>query len=739
MSTPETRTPFRDDAPDLPDISPSAALLPVAVRVLAVSPTPDLSDPSLYFNRELSWVDFNWRVLHQALDERTPLLERARFIAIAQRNLDEFIAKRVGGLKSQFEAGVTQLSPDGLTPREQLELVRDALLIMQQRMTETWEYSLRERLEQEAGITVVAELEQLSADERAELSAHFRSTIYPILTPLAVDPGHPFPFISHLSLSLAIVLRDKVRGSEHFARVKLPLNRGRWIRFGGGSKFIAIEMLIAEHINELFRGMEVISTHMFRVTRNAELDWDGGEAEDLLQTISEELRERRFAPVVRLEVESSMPDNVRDLLTRELDLDADDIYEVDGLLDLTSLETFADLDVPGLRYAPWEPVTPQQLLHLGTSESEADIFSVIRGGDILVHHPYESFAASVESFIDHAAVDPKVLAIKQTLYRISDDSRVARALIRAAEEGKQVAVLVEVTASLDEQRNIEWAQRMEKAGVHVTYGIIGLKTHTKITLVVREDADAIRTYCHIGTGNYHERTARLYTDLGLFTASEPVGRDIVNLFHFLTGMAPEQDYTHLLVAPRDMRYELKQLVEAEIEHGERGHIILKMNAIDDIEMIQTLYRASQRGVRIDLIVRGHSRLRAGVPGVSENIRLTSILGRFLEHDRIFYFENGGQPNVYIGSADWRRRNLEERIEALVRIDDTSLQQRLREMLNAALTDTKSGWEMRADGRYLLRQPSPTSPTLSYQEYLMQRARESQATVVHHRAPRLSDY
>lgn len=716
----------------------SAALLPVAVRVLPADRDLELHDPSLFFNRELSWIDFNWRVLHQSLDERTPLLERARFLAITQRNLDEFISKRIGGLKSQLEAGVTQLSPDGLTPREQLELSREAILVMQQRMTKTWEDELRHRIEAATNTTVVCEWDKISDEEAAELRTYFRSNIYPILTPLAVDPGHPFPFISHLSLSLAIMLRDPLRSAEHFARVKLPLTRGRWVRFANGRKYMAMETLVARYIGELFRGMDVMSTHMFRVTRNTELDWDGGEAEDLLQTISEELRERRFAPVVRLEVEGSMPDAVRELLMRELELDAGDVYEVDGLLDLGSLDTFADLDFPALRYPAWEPVVPGALQHVGRSESEADIFTVIRSADILVHHPYESFAASVESFIEHAAVDPRVLAIKQTLYRISDDSRVARALIRAAEEGKQVAVLVEVTASLDEQRNIEWAHRMENAGVHVTYGIIGLKTHTKITLIVREDADAIRTYCHIGTGNYHERTAKLYTDLGLFTAAEPVGRDVVNLFHFLTGMAPEQDYTHLLVAPRDMRYELQQLVEAEAAHGGKGHIILKMNAIDDIEMIQTLYRASQKGVHIDLIVRGHSRLRAGVPGVSENIRLISILGRFLEHDRIFYFHNCGNPNVYIGSADWRRRNLEERIEALVRIDDTTLQQRLRDMLDAALNDDRSAWEMRRDGRYMLRYPeNPESPR-AYQDILMQRARDSQVQAAHPRPRRLED-
>jgi polyphosphate kinase len=391
------------------------------------------------------------------------------------------------------------------------------------------------------------------------------------------------------------------------------------------------------------------------------------------------------------------------------------------MLDLTSLNYFADLPYPQLRYDAWEPVTPAPL------ERQTDIFAVIRQQDLLVHHPFESFAASVERFIEDAARDPRVIAIKQTLYRVSDDSRVARALIQAAEDGKEVAVLVEVTASLDEQRNIEWAQRMEKAGVHVTYGLVGLKTHTKITLVIRDDGDAIRAYCHIGTGNYHERTARLYTDLGLFTCSAEIGADVVNLFHFLTGHAPDQEYDNLLVAPRELRRSLLELIDGEIKRGSAGRIILKVNGIDDVEMIRALYRASQAGVRIDLIVRGHTRLRPGVPGVSDQIRLISILGRFLEHDRIFYFHNGGQPAVYIGSADWRRRNLVERVEAIVRIDDTALKKRLYDTLQLALNDNRLAWELRADGRYLLRYPPENGAVINFQDVLMTQARESVAT------------
>jgi len=697
--------------------APVHPLVPVAVAPQLVPDDADLRHYSLYFNRELSWIDFNWRVLYQALDERTPLLERARFLAITQSNLDEFFGKRVGGLKSLLHAGVTQVSADGRTPAEQLNLIRAAVLPMQERMTHAWENDVRPAVERETGIEIV-EWKQLSEAEQRELTNYFRSNIYPILTPLAVDPAHPFPFISNLSLSLAITLIHPRRGTEHFARVKLPVTRRRWIRIGQSNKYIAIEQLVAEHVPELFRGMQVKSTHLFRVTRSTELEYDNDEAEDLLELISEELRERRFAPVIRLEIDRSMPVGMRELLVRELELTDDDVYEVDGLLDLTSLNTFADLDFPTLRFPPWEPVVPAPLKHVGESETEADIFAVIRAGDLLVHHPYESFAASVERFVENAASDPRVLAIKQTLYRMSDDSRVARALIRAAEAGKQVAVLVELTASLDEERNINWAQRMENAGVHVTYGVVGLKTHTKITLVVREDTDGIRTYCHIGTGNYHERTAKLYTDIGCFTCLPVIGRDIVNLFHHLTGFAPEQKYSHLLVAPRDMRRCLMELIEREIALGSRGHMILKMNGIDDVDMIEALYRASRAGVQIDLIVRGHSRLRPGVPGISDHIRLISIVGRFLEHDRIFYFHNNGAPDVFIGSADLRRRNLEERVEVLARIEDPALKHRLRAILDAALNDNTTAWELRADGRYVLRRGTPPR---NYQETLMLQA------------------
>jgi polyphosphate kinase len=718
----------RDAGADAPigRAGPSSAApqsVPRAVVPRAVPDDADDTHPHLYFNRELSWLDFNWRVLYQALDARVPLLERVRFLTIAQSNLDEFVRKRVGGLRRQQVAGVVQLSQDGRTPGEQLALIHDALLVMKSAMTRAWESELRPLLEREADVHVVS-YDEIGPDEAAALHAHFRSSVYPILTPLAVDPGHPFPFISNQSLSLAIVLRHPERGTEHFARLKIPTARTRWVTLEPGRRYLAVEQLILRHIDELFRGMTVESAHLFRLTRNADMQRDDEEAEDLLQMISEELRERRFAPVVRLEVEPEMPVHVRELLCRELEIDLLEIHEVHGMIDLSGLATFADLDLPELRYEPWDPVTPPRMRHIGQDEEAPDTFAVLRAGDVLVHHPYDSFNFSVQRFIEEAADDPQVLAIKQTLYRTSDDSRVVQALARAAERGKQVAVLVEVTARFDEENNIEWAQLLEKSGAHVTYGVVGLKTHSKVTLVVREETEGIRAYCHVGTGNYHARTARLYSDIGLLTCAPDVGWDIVHLFHYLTGFAPEQEYQRLLVAPRDLRAALLRLVEREIahqrDHGD-GRIILKMNALDDAVMIRALYRASRAGVRVDLIVRGHTRLRPGLAGHSENIRLISIIGRFLEHDRIFCFHNHGEPDVFIGSADWRRRNLDGRVEAVVRIDDPAHSRQLHDTLLLALADNCQAWELDGHGTYTLRTPAPGEAECCYHREMMHRA------------------
>ncbi len=715
-------------------VKPRAFHIPVAVAPQPVPDNASLKHPSLYFNQELGWIDFNWRVLHLALDERTPLLERVRFVAITASNLDEFIQKRVGGLKRQEAAGVRRLSPDGRTPTEQLTLLRDAIATMHQTMTETWEKELRPALREHAGVEICA-YHELSEVETATLYRFFRTQIYPILTPLAVDPGHPFPFISNLSLSLAVIMRNPLQETIHFARLKIPTNQGRWIPLSTElcedtstykvTRYLPLEELIAQHIHELFPGMEIMSCHPFRITRNADIRRDEEEAEDLLAMISDEVRERRFAQVVRLEVAKEMPEDDRTILIRDLDLQPQDVYEVDGMMDLTACFAIADMNIPDLRFKAWQPVIPNRLRHEGETKATRDIFAIIRQGDLLVHHPYDSFAASVQRLVEEAAVDPKVLAIKQTLYRTSDESPIVKALMQAADLGKQVAVLVEVKARFDEANNIEWAQQLEDAGVHVAYGLVGLKTHTKATLIVRQDVDGICTYCHIGTGNYHPKTAKLYTDLGLFTCREDLGADVVNLFHYLTGYAPNQPYEKVLVAPRDMRKAFEQLIEQEIAHQEEhgnGRIIAKMNALDDVGIIRKLYTASQKGVQIDLIIRGHSRLRPGIPDFSDNIRIISILGRFLEHDRIFYFHNNGQPHTYIGSADWRGRNLNDRVELIAPIEEPVLQEHLIEILQEALHDNYLAWELHADGRYHLRQPG-NEKERNFHNILMKQARK----------------
>ena len=719
IPTPRTPPPVSDDAPPTLDET-----LPLAVEAQPVPPDVALDDPTLYFNRELSWLDFNWRVYYQALDPRTPLLERVHFVAITANNLDEFYRKRIGGLKRQLAAGVRALSPDGRTPREQLDLSAQAALEMQRRMVRLWEDTLRPELA-EAGM-VVRTYDSLDDDERARVDAVFHEAIFPILTPLALDPGHPFPFISNASLSIAFTLRHPTRGTEHFARLKVPTGRGRWLPLGDDQlHVVALEDVIRHNAAELFRGMEVEDAHAFRVTRNASLERAEDEADDLLEMISEELRERRFADVVRLEVGADMPTRIRHLLAREMGLDeTEDVVDVDGMLDLSGLFSLPRVDLPQLRYLPYTPVVPVRLRHRELEE-EPDLFAAIRQGDILVHHPYESFATSTQRFIEDAAEDPHVLAIKQTLYRTSDDSPVVRALIRAAERGKQVAALVELKARFDEENNISWARRLEEAGAHVAYGLVGLKTHAKVTLVVREEKGHLRTYAHIGTGNYNPSTARFYTDFGLLTCREDVGQDLVHLFHSLTGYAPEQEYQTLAVAPRDLRPRFVELIRREVTHQRQsgtGRIVAKMNALDDLGIIRELYQASQAGVQIDLVVRGHCRLRPGVPGVSETIRVSSIIGRFLEHSRIFYFHNDGCGETFIGSADWMRRNLDDRVEVLLPVHDAKAEKRLLRTLRFALDDNVQAWDLGADGRYRLRHPAPGEDVQAFHETLMQRAR-----------------
>lgn len=682
--------------------------------------------PHLFFNRELSWLDFNWRVLYQALDERIPLMERVHFLSIASSNLDEFFRKRVGGLKRQDAAGVHVLSPDGRTAREQLQLIRQAVLPMYSTMTSLWERSLRPQLAERANIRILS-YDDLSRQQKEQLYRHFEANIFPILTPLAVDPGHPFPFISNLSLSLAILLHHPARGTEHFARVKVPTSQGRWVSLEEPNHYVPLEQVIQHNLHELLRGMEVEHAHAFQITRNADISRDEEEADDLIEMMSEELRERRFAPVVRLEVEEDMPPRVRELLMRELSLSADDVYVNTGMIDHSDCAFFAHLNEIDFKYKPFSPVIPARLQFEGESEDSPDIFSVIRNGDILVHHPYESFRSSVQRFIEEAAEDPRVLAIKQTLYRTSEKSPIIDALIHAAERGKQVAVLVEVKARFDEEKNIEWGRRLENAGVHVTYGLVGLKTHAKATLVIREEDEGLRAYCHIGTGNYNPTTARFYTDAGLFTCRTDIGYDIINLFHFLTGYAPEQHYKKLLVAPRDMRKTFVALVKQEMAHHEahgNGRIIAKMNSLDDTGMIRRLYRASQAGVKIDIIVRGHNRLRPGLPGYSENIRVCSVVGRFLEHSRIFCFHNAGDPLVYLGSADWQRRNLEDRVEAIVPVEDPALRQRCMDIMQLYFEDRRLAWDLGPDGRYVQRQPASRDEEDGVQELLIRQAKQA---------------
>lgn len=748
-STDESTDEFTDEPTD--NTSQTArdtvVTLPQATVPREVPAGAELDEPTLYFNRELGDVDFNWRVLYQAIDERTPLLERVRFVSITASNLDEFFQKRVGGLLRQQAAGVVSRSPDGRSPTEQLTLIRGATRALYDRLNTVWHDNLRATLAA-AGLTV-SDYSDLTPDQHDALANYFHQHIYPILTPLAVDPGRPFPFISNLSLSLAITLmpnskRSRKQGSS-FVRLKVPVSRGRWVNVADG-QVVPLEQVIAHHAHELFPGMRVSGVYAFRVTRNADVRRDEEEADDLLAVISEELRERRFAPVVRLEIDASMPADLRSYLARHLELDPADIFESPTLLDLTDCADFADAPwferQPEHIYERWQPPTPKTFRQKDASGDTRTIFDIIRDGDVLVHHPYENFATTVQRLLEEASVDPDVIAIKQTLYRTSHDSPIVAALIRAAERGKQVAALVEVKARFDEANNIEWGERLEDSGVHVAYGLVGLKIHTKVMLIVRQEEDGLRTYCHIGTGNYNSNTARLYTDLGMFTCRADIGHDIVNLFHHITGYAPEQHYQQLLVAPRDMRRRFLELIEQEIsiqkEHG-CGRIIVKMNGLDDLPIIQQLYRASQAGVQIDLIVRGHSRLRPGLPGYSENIRVRSIIGRFLEHDRIFYFGNGScgferqqghtkratisgnRPEILIGSADWKRRNMSDRIEAITPVLAADLQARIMGILALSLADNRLAWELYSDGHYEQRRPAVGEAPIALHDVLMQQS------------------
>lgn len=671
-------------------------------------------------NRELSWLDFNERVLALADDDSVPLLERANFLAIFSTNLDEFFQVRVAGLKDQVAAGVTATSADGLTATEQLRAIRARLDELVPQQGDVFLHKVAPALA-EAGVRF-SSWDELAEDDEKFLVETFRQRIFPVLTPLAVDPGHPFPYISDLSLNLAVIVRDPVADHRRFARVKVPSLLPRFVMLPDGERYVPLEQVIAAHLEELFPGMAIDQHHAFRVTRNADLRLEEEEADDLLAAVELELRRRRFGRAVRLEIDASMTAEMRDLLQRELDLASDDVYVHEAPLGLGGLQSLLALDRPALKYPRYRPVTPSWVLpdearaeesaesaSSGTGEvgraREGDMFALLRERDVLVHHPYESFGATIQEFVRQASLDPRVLAIKMTLYRTSGDSEIMKSLIRAAEAGKQVAVLVELKARFDESANIEWARALETVGVHVGYGLIGLKVHAKTLLVVRDDPEGLRCYGHVGTGNYNWLTAAVYEDLGLLTSAPAVGGDLTQLFNQLTGYGRDVGYDALLVAPHTLRQGIVDLIRNEAEiaaAGGSGRIEIKLNSLVDPAMIDELYAASRAGVSIDLVVRGICCLVPGVPGQSENIRVRSIVGRYLEHSRIYCFGNGegpGRPRYLIGSADLMPRNLDRRVEVLVTVGSPELQARLREVLDIVLTDQSLAWELNPDGTW----------------------------------------
>ncbi len=687
---------------------------------LAAPPMMTAPPPaSLFLNRELSWLEFNARVLNEAFDRRNPLLERLKFLAIFSTNLDEFYMVRVAGLRRKVAAGGSALPEEMMTPQEQLDAIR-------RRVEEL--LPLRRRCLHEDILPALADhgvrflkVSDLAPKEWAELDEFFETQVFPVLTPLAVDPGHPFPYISNLSLSLAVEVRDPETGEDHFARVKVPRSLPRWVPCGRPHQFVPLELVIGANLGSLFPGMEIRAWHAFRITRYSDIDLGQlGQPEDLLEEIEQQVFRRRFGEVVRLEVQESMPPALRSLLLEELHesehhvvppLTERDVQEAGTLLELGDLMSIAMLDIPELRDPPHQPVTPPEL-----RDQSRSIFDVIRERDLLVHHPFDSFRGTVEHFIESAAADPLVLAIKLTLYRTSGDTPIVRALTEAAQSGKQVAVLIELQARFDETNNITWARTLENYGVHVAYGLPGLKTHTKTALVIRREPDGIRRYLHVGTGNYNSKTARIYTDVGLFSCRPSLGADLSDLFNSLTGFSRQSIYRKLLVAPANMRARFLEMIAREVEFaraGKRARIIAKMNALVDEEIITVLYGASQAGVEIDLIVRGICCLRPQVQGVSERVRVTSIIGRFLEHSRIWYFANAGRPEYFIGSADWMPRNFDRRVEVVAPVQDEQLHQRLDSVLRVYLADNRQAWELRSDGTYIQRQPSDGAERASH--------------------------
>ena len=681
-------------------------------------------DPSLYINRELSWLAFNARVLHEAFDARNPLLERVKFLSIFSTNLDEFYMVRVAGIRRQIAAGVQQVPADGLTPSQQLDAITEHVAdLMEQQRKCLYEVLLPELAAHGIEINSMSDLDEA---ELARINQFFESQVFPVLTPLAVDPGHPFPYISNLSLSIAVQVHDTATGITRLARIKVPKSLPRWVPFGKENHFVPLEQVIGAHLGALFPGMEIRDFSTFRVTRYSDLELAGAdEDDDLLAMIEEQVFQRRFAEVVRVEVDEGIPRELRDLILAEVlqdqppempTLTESDLVETGPLLDLSDLMALATLNIPELRDTPFIPATPPEL-----RDQSRSIFDAIRETDILLHHPFDSFSGSVEHFIIAAARDPNVLAIKMTLYRTSGDTEIVRALTEAAQGGKQVAVMIELQARFDEVNNIAWARTLEGFGVHVAYGLPGLKTHTKTTLVVRKEADGIRRYAHIGSGNYNSQTARVYTDLGLLTADLSMGADLTDLFNSLTGFSRQTSFRNLLVAPRNMRQRFTEMVDREAalaRAGMPGRIIAKINSLVDADIIAHLYEASQAGVEIDLIVRGICCLRPGIPGISDRIRVVSIVGRFLEHSRIFYFGNDGNEEIYFGSADWMPRNFDRRVEVVAPIENRLLHPRVRSLLETCLADNRQAWDLHSDGTYVQRKPG-SHPVISTHERLLQ--------------------
>ena len=679
---------------------------------------PDPTNTEYYLNRELSELGLQERVLHEGMDDRNPPLERLRFLAYFTKNTDEFFMKRVGGLKQQIDAGITDPTPDGRTPEQQWREVLDTVRPLFRKQSEYWETTLRPALD-DAGISV-RDPTELPADAREALRSHFEESVLPTLTPLAFDPAHPFPFISNLSLSLAVLSEDGT-GETTFTRIKIPPNQPRLIDVPGLSgTYVLLEDLIEANLDLLLPDLHVLDVSKFKVTRNAEVRRNEEVAEDLIDMVEEVLEQRRFATVVRLEVDADMPERSRSILKEHLDVDDREVFHREGPIDFEDFFTLVELDRPDLKLPAWSP-RPHPRLQPSAGDSNGEtIFDEIREGDILAHHPYHSFEGTVQRFLDAAANDPDVLAVKAAIYRTASDSKVIGSLIDAAEAGKQVAVMVELKARFDERNNLEWVRQLEEEGIHVAYGTVGLKTHTKTALVVRQEDDGVELYSHVGTGNYHSETAKGYADLGLLTADRDVGQDLTKVFNFFTGPTLDDRFRKLLIAPVTMRERFTRMVRREAEHARadrRARIVVKVNGLEDPKMVEELYRASKAGVEIDLIVRDICRLRPGIEGLSDTIRVHSIVGRFLEHARIFYFENAGDPEWFLGSADWMTRNLDNRVEAVTPVEAVELREQLRFVLEASLADNRRRWEMRSDGSY--EQVTPDGePVRDVQEILM---------------------